>query len=354
MIDQTPGKGKKIVILILALALLVGTVSILGYFYKHQQVLAADRNGLNVTGTVEARTVMASFKVAGKIENIMVEEGDEVQKGQELAALDSRELEAKVMQAQGACEAAQGQLIQAGTAVPLTSQQIDAKITQAQAVVDKAEVGVTNAGQQLERVQALYAGGAVSKQQLDQAQNAYDAAVNDLEAAQGQYDEARSARLTVDVAESQCSAASGLYKQAQGALAEAQAYLDNTVLTAPISGYITGKMLDEGEMLNAGTPVFEISDLKHTYVSVFVDETKIGLVKLGQEVDISVDAYPDQVFIGNVVWISDAGQFAVKKAVSEQDSHDIRSFEVKIDVPNDDLRLKTGMTATAAIINEGN
>ena len=89
----------------------------------------------------------------------------------------------------------------------------------------------------------------------------------------------------------------------------------------------------------------------HTYVKVFIDETKIGRVKLNQPAEITVDAYPDKVFKGKVVWINDAGQFAVHKAINEQYSHDIRSFEVKIDVPNQDMQLKTGMTAVVKIVD---
>ena len=88
-----------------------------------------------------------------------------------------------------------------------------------------------------------------------------------------------------------------------------------------------------GELVNAGTPVLEITDIEHTYVKVFISETKIGRVHLDQEAEVSVASFPDRVFKGRVVWINDAGDFAVRKAVSEQDEHDLRSFEVKIDLP---------------------
>lgn len=344
-------KKKKIIILGLCLIIVVGAGGILGgYFHFQHKALAENRAALTVTGTIEAKTIVASFKVPGRIESISVQEGDAVTKGEELAVLDKRELEAKLRQAQGAREAAEGQVSQAGIAISLTGQQIEAKVEQAKAVLSKAQVGVTNAEQQLERVHKLQEGGAASQSMADQAQNAYDAAVQDLEAARGQLNESITARLQVQVAESQYKAATGLYQQADGSLAEAEAYVDNAVLKAPYSGYITDQFLEEGEMLNAGTPVFEITDLEHTFVKVFIDETKIGRVQIGQEAQISLDAYPGQVFKGKVVWINDAGQFAVKKAISEQYSHDIRSFEVKIEIPNEKLQLKTGMTATVKII----
>jgi len=117
-----------------------------------------------------------------------------------------------------------------------------------------------------------------------------------------------------------------------------------------MSGYITQKYLQLGEMLNAGTPVFEITDLAHTYVNIYISEDKIGRVQLNQEAEITVDAFPERVFKGKVVLVNGAGEFAVKKAINEQYEHDIRSFKVKIDVPNSDLALKTGMTARVKII----
>ncbi len=340
-------------VLLLLLMLLTGTVSILyAYFYKHQLAMANESNSLTVTGTIEAKTVMASFKVPGKIDSILVKEGSAVEKGQELAVLDSREMEAKLLQAEGAYDAATGVAQQAGSNILLTEQSVDAAIKQAQAVVSQAEVGLTDAQQKYQRVKTLYEGGAASDSTFDEASNNLAVARSKVEAAQGKLNEVLAAQIKVQLARAQYEAAIGQSKQAEGAVQEAQAYLDNTHLYSPISGYITAKMLEEGEMLNAGTPVFEITDLEHSYVKVFIDEKKIGRVRLNQEAMVKVEAYPEKVFRGKVVWINDAGEFAVHKAVNEQYNHDIRSFEVKIDLPNEFLELKTGMTATVSLIEE--
>ena len=342
--------SKKTAIMALFMVLIIAAISILGgYFYRQQQVSASNSSALTATGTIEARTVMASFKVPGKIAAIMVEEGSLVEKGQELAVLDSRELEAKAAQAQGAYEAAQGLAGQAADGIPLTAQSVDAAIKQAQALVAQAEAGLTNAKQKYDRAKALYEGGAVAASVYDEATNNLAAAQSQYDAAQGKLNEAQAALTKVKISAAQYDAALGQSKQAQGAVQEAQAYLENAHLLAPLSGYVTARMLEEGEMLNAGTPVLEITDLKHTYVKVFVDESKIGRVHLNQSAAIKVPAYPDKVFNGTIVWISDAGQFAVHKAINEQYEHDIRSFEIKIDVPNDSLELKTGMTAIVTI-----
>lgn len=345
-------KTKKILALTLLLTIIALAALIFYSLHENRAEAIRTQESLSATGTVEAKKVSASFKVAGRIENMLVEEGSWVEPGQELARLDSRELGARLNQASGAFDAAKAQARQAADSVPLTSGQIEAAIEQAQAKVAQAEVGVKNARDLYDRMDNLYRSGAISEKSYTDAKNSCELAENVLREAQAALAQALSARLKVDLAQAQYEAAEGQSSQAGGALQEAQAYLDNTRLLAPISGFITQKNLEPGEMVNAGTPVFEISDLPHTYVKVFISEKKIGRVQLGQDVEVTVDSFPGRVYHGNVVWINNAGEFAVRKAVNEQYDHDIRSFEVKIDVPNPDLSLKTGMTAHVNIIEQ--
>lgn len=342
---------KKIIVVFFFLGLAAASVLIFrDYFYKNQEVLTKEHEVLNFTGTVEAKTVMVSFKIPGRIADIFVDEGDEVEKGEELACLESQELYAKLAQAQGAYKAAEAQAREAANSISLTDQQIETAIEQARAKVAQAEVGLKDARQAYDRAKFLHDSGAISDKDFDSATNNYELAQKKLAEAKAGLDQAIAARLKVKVAQSQYEAALGQSEQAKGAVQEALRYLDNTHLTAPVSGYVTQKMFEPGEMANAGTPVFEITDLKHTYVKIFVDEKKIGRVHLNQQAEIRVDSYPGRVFKGKVVWINDAGEFAVRKAVNEQYDHDIRSFEVKIDVPNPNLDLKTGMTARVKIL----
>ena len=230
---------------------------------------------------------------------------------------------------------------------------MEATIAQTEAKVAQAEIGLKDAKTAYDRAVELFEGGAIPQKSLEDATNAQDLAQRKLEEAQAGLEQALAARQSIEIAKSQHQAAQGTVQQASGAVQKAEAYLSNTHLLAPMSGYITQKYLHQGEMLNAGTPVFEITDLEHTFVNIYISEDKIGRVKLNQEAEISVDAFPDQVFQGKVVLINGAGEFAVKKAINEQYEHDLRSFKVKINVPNPDLLLKTGMTARVKLIEEG-
>jgi HlyD family secretion protein len=343
-------KTKKILTLTLFLIIMVLTILVFLSLHRSRIAAVREQESLTATGTVEAMKVTASFKVAGKIENLLVDEGGWVEQGQELASLDSRELDARLSQASGAFEAASAQARQAGESVPLTSLQVEAAIEQARAKVAQAGVGVNTARDLYERMENLYSSAAISEKAYSDAKNNYELARNVLTEAQAALDQALAARLKVNIARAQFEAAAGQSSQAGGVVEEAQAYLDNTHLLAPITGFITQKYLEQGELVGAGTPVFEISDLNNTYVKVYISEKKIGRVRLGQDVEITVDSYPDRVYPGKVVWINNAGDFAVHKAVNELYDHDIRSFEVKIAVPNADLSLKTGMTARVKLI----
>ncbi|AEG61812.1 HlyD family secretion protein [Desulforamulus ruminis] len=344
-------KKKKILLLFLSLMILAALI-LGGYFYKIQTKQAREQESLTATGTLEATRVMASFKVAGRMDALLVDEGARVKKGDLLATLEPKELQAKLSQAQGAHEAALAASQQASEAVPLTRQQVEATIAQCQAKVEQAAVKLRSAKQLYDRMVELHKAGAISDSQLEDATNNYDAAQQQQEEAKAALAQAEAARLQVEVSQAQYDAAVGQVNQAQGALEEAKAYLENSQLKAAMDGFITQKYLEQGEMLNAGTPVFEITDLEHTFVKVFISEKKIGRVHLGQQAEIRVLAFPDKVFKGKVVFVNNAGDFAVKKAVNEQNQHDIRSFEVKIDVPNQDLLLKVGMTATVRILEE--
>ncbi len=345
---------KKGIILILFLGIVAAGILIFNrYFYVQKVALDNERQSLSATGTIEATAVLASFKIPGKLESILVDEGSQVNTGQEIASLEAQEISSDLVTARGAYDAAVAQAKQAADSVSLTSQQVESTINQLKAKVSQAEIGVKDARLTYERASSLFENGAVAQKTLDDAINAYDLAQSKLQEAQAGLDQALAAQTNVSLAQSQYRAAQGAVQQASGAVQKAEVYLKNTHLLSPISGYITEKYLQPGEMLNAGTPVFEITDIDHPYVNIYLSEKKIGRVRLNQISEIIVDAFPNRVFKGKVVLINDAGEFAIQKAIDDQYEHDIRSFQVKIDVPNDDLALKTGMTARVKIIEGG-
>lgn len=328
------------------LLFLGGIITMSGCLEAGSSSLQDMQNSLRAVGSVEAKTVSAAFKVPGKLQDILVDVGEKVVNGQEIANVESGEIAAKVSQAHGAYSAALGQQNQANEAIGLASNTVAATIQQAQAGLDQAKVALVSAEETYQRVKPLWEAGFASQSDFDDATHNYEAKQAQVTQLEGKLAEAQAARSQVSVYRAQYEAAAGQSQMAAGAVQEAEVYLTNTHLYSPLNGYITSKIMEAGEMVNAGTPVLEITDLEHTYVTVYIDEAKIGRVSLGQKASVTVPAYPDRVFEGKVTRIGQAGLFAVQKAINEQYSHDLQSFEVRIDIANADLALKVGMTAT--------
>lgn len=341
--------AKKVSIIIAALIFMSAIFGLSGCFEKQEVSTSETQNALTATGSVEAKTVNVSFKIPGKINDIPVNVGDAVVSGQEVASVESNEIEAKVAQATGAYNAAVGQQNQAHQAIGLADNTVSAKIQQAEAGLEQAKIALQSAQETYDRVKPLYENGFAPKSDFDDATHNLEAKQAQVAQVEGTLAEAYAAESQVSVYRAQYEAAAGQSQMAAGAVQEANVYLENTHLYSPMDGYITSKIMESGEMVNAGTPVLEITDLVHTYVQVYIDEAKIGRVQLGQPAIITVPAYPGREFKGTVTQISSAGTFAVQKAINEQYNHDLQSFEVRIDVDNSDLALKVGMTATVVI-----
>ncbi|MDI6711226.1 MAG: efflux RND transporter periplasmic adaptor subunit [Bacillota bacterium] len=346
--EEVIGRPRNPYRLVIALAAGFLTLSLVLFGLLHlreQQLLARRAEILEVTGTVEADEVMASFKVGGKVERFFADEGDEVRKGQVIARLETDELQVKVSQAKAALEAAKAQLVKAEASVGLQSGVTRSQVEEAEAAVEQARANLEVCEATWRRIQDLYNAGAVSAQERDKAEAEYKAAKGKLAQAEAALEKARSGRLQVSLSEDDVAAARAQVALAQAKYDEALVYLNNATLKAPLGGIVTLRPVEPGETVGAGTPVMRITDLKHTRVRVYVSESKIGRVRPGQKVKVTTEAHPGREFDGVVRWINPAGEFATEKAVNDQHDTDIRAFEVKVDVPNPDLELKTGMTA---------
>src|SRR5574344_975837 len=212
-----------VITLLVILALLgAGFVSLRHFAMRpHQEYLQ---------GQIEARRVMVSGKIPGRISELAVSEGDSVEKGFLIAKISSPEIEAKKIQALGAYKAAKAQATKAKNGA--RSEQIQA----AKAMMDRAADAAKLAKTTYDRVQKLYDEGVVPVQKRDEAETQMSASQAQADAAKAQYTEAINGARTEDKA-----AANALVLQAEGAQAEVNAYLDETKIVAPISGEVTLK-----------------------------------------------------------------------------------------------------------------
>jgi len=285
---------RRVVLILVLLAVVYGIWS-----YKHRKEGYQGGN-ITTTGTVEAVQVSLGFKVAGKVADVPVSEGDRVQMGQILARLEPQDLDVMVSSARAAVESAR-------------------------AALGEARANREKAARDLARMKELSREGAATRQQLDSA----------LAAAQV-------GRAQVDAAEAQMH-------QAESTLAQAKLQRSYAVLTAPQAGQVTEKIHHPGEMINVGTSVVTIANLDTLKVHAPVDETRVGAVRPGDSVVVKVYTFDKRTFPGIVTDVSPAGEFATRKDWGAQ-RRDIRTFDVTAQVPNPQGLLKDGMTAEVTIV----
>ncbi|NPV27469.1 MAG: HlyD family efflux transporter periplasmic adaptor subunit [Firmicutes bacterium] len=295
---------------------------------------------LTATGTIEATRVNISAKISARVENLAVKEGDQVTQGQVLVKLDSAALNAQLTKDEAAVAKAEAYLkdLQAGARQP--------EIREAQAAVQQAQADLAKAEADWQRINQLYAQGASTAQELDRAKTLLETARAQLTAKQQRLELIRSGSRPEAIA-----AASHDVEQARAQLEMTKTNLNETILTAPMSGTVLFKGAEPGELVTAGQPILTLIDLAHLWMRIYVPETEIGQVKLGQAVRITVDSFPNREFSGRVVEISPQAEFTPKFIQTKKERVNL-VFGVKVELDNSEHLLKPGMPADAEIILE--
>lgn len=270
-------------------------------------------SGISGSGRIEADDVRVGAKIPGRIASLTASEGDRVERGQLLARLDAPEIGARVDRAQAGLEAARAALDQARARVGVLEHH-----------AGKAEID-------LERMRALYATGAASSRQVDEAENAYEEMAGQLAAARAA------------VAEAEAS-----IRERRAALDEAAALAAEREVVSPITGVVLYRLAETGEVLDAGRPIFVLIDPASLHLTVYVAETDIDRVHLGDAASVVLDALAERAFVGTVTKIAEEAQFTPRD-VHMADERARLVFAVEIELDNTNGVLKPGMPATAEI-----
>ena len=294
---------------------------------------------LSASGTVEATTADLGFELPGRVAAITVEEGDTVSAGQELARLDTRELEA-------ALEAARARLatVEARLDEVLAGARPQ-EIASAEAALRSATQRAETARRDLERARTLFEGGAISRQALDQAQTA-------VEVAESAHVQAReSLELLREGARSETiQAQRAQVAQARADVTRTEATLANAVVTAPMAGLVTRRHRQRGETVAPGAPVVTLLDRSDRWVRIYVREDQIGRVRIGMRASIASDTYPDRRYEGRVVFIGSEAEFTPRNIQTEAERTKL-VYPVKVRITGDEAHvLKPGLPADVVLI----
>lgn len=294
---------------------------------------------------VKGTIVAVSAKITGRVEKVMVQEGDKVQPGQVIAELDKAELEAQVVQAKGNLAMSQAKL--AATIAGNRHQEV----AQANASVNQATANLDNAKMNYERAQALYNQGAISVQQRDTAKTAANVTKAQYAAAAEQYSLSAEGSRPEDIQMAQAQV-----QQNQGALTNAELQLANATVKAPVAGVIALKSVEDGEVISLGQQLFSIANLSDVWIAANIEESYIGRINVGQPVEFTVDAFPDQKFTGHVSEVGAAtrSQFALLSTENSSSNFTkvTQRLPIKIKEEESTYVLKPGMSAVVTIVTK--
>ena len=303
-------KKKNIIAVLVAVVVIIAAVLLVSRYLKA-------RTPILLQGTTECTTYKASSKIAGRIVDMKVEEGQRVERGELLYTLSTPELDAKLQQAEAVRSAASAidQKVLSGARV----QQIEAAMNMWQ----KAQAGLELARKTYERVQNLYNDGVVPAQKLDEATANYKAMEATALAAKAQYDMATDGARKEDK-----EAAAARVRQAEGAVSEVESYISDAMVYSPVTGEISTIIAEEGELVGSGYPVVAILDMSDLWVTFNVKETLLPGLRIGTRMNGYVPALDSDVEF-EVTYISPQADFATWSATRTQGGFDIRTFAIK-------------------------
>jgi|RhiMetdeSRZDD1v2_1073273.scaffolds.fasta_scaffold52659_5 HlyD family secretion protein len=295
--------------------------------------------------------VNISANTMGRIVQLPVREGDHVREGDLLIRLDSIQTNADVQSAQASLDAAQAEL--EGMAASLKS--ADATINSAKAELRRSEADLTRAKQNFDRADRMSKDGLISREQLERSKTDFDIAEAQVGAAR-----ARLAQTEAQAAQTlkQRDGLALRITQQRSAVTRARDQFSKSTIRSPLEGIITYLPVNEGEIAivgvqnQPGTVLMTIADMSVITAEVKVDETDIANVKLGQEANIKVDAFRDQILRGHV---SEIGNSALTRTTGvatgpQAAAQEAKDFKVVVTLDSPPGDLRPGLSCTAEIV----
>jgi HlyD family secretion protein len=382
----------------LSLAIVLAGGIIFYYWQFHSREIP--ESTIQVSGNIEVTTIDVAFKISGKIDKRLVDEGDIVKEGQLIATLEHKDLLAQKAKAGATLETARSRLPALEKNIDYQDQATTQEISQAQAAVENAQArlqqlldgsrpqeiqsakaGVDQALADMEKKKAdmdrakkLYQDKYIAAQDWDAAKTAYDMAVANYKKAQENYDLvvegprkeeiaagraqleqsqaalrlAKTHRIQIDVLKKELATARGQVKEAASALEVIQTQIEYSNLYAPTSGVVLVKNAEPGEFVVPGGAVVTLGQIEKPWLKAFINESDLGRVKLGQKVSVTTDTYPGKEYPGKVTFISSQAEFTPKNVQTAKERVKL-VYRIKVALENPQNELKPGMPADAQI-----
>jgi HlyD family secretion protein len=354
---------KRILILLIVAVAVTVTGLYAGWFHRDTTLLGS--------GTVEARNIRVGSKVGGRIDKVLVREGDSVQPGQVLITFDDKELQASLEQSRANAEKARRgyrpeEIAEARAAAAQAKADYELRengyrqedIAGAQADLDRAKADEIRTHLDFDRYEALSKKDLVSKQQRDSAEANWKMALAQQQNARQKLDELQRGYRPEEIASAEAH-----YHQAQATLEKLErgnrredvdlakaglsydeARFRERQVVAPSTATVEVLDVRPGDLISPNTPVATLLEKDQIYVRIYIPETEYGRLKLGQKAEVRVDSFPNTVFDGVLEQINQQAEFLPRNVQTREERvHQV--FGVKIRINDPAGRVLAGMAA---------
>lgn len=379
---------------------IVLVLAAIGGYFIWSRTHVEDDSILRLSGNIEFRKIDISFKTAGKLLELAVDEGANVKRGMLLARLDHEQMSRMRTRDSSSVDVAQSNLLQLRTAIEFQQASVASEtalrqaelrqaktklqelldgarpqeVAQARAALNDAKVARDQAARELERAKLLIAREDISQAQFDQYKARFDSTAaqaqnveqrlalvvegprkTDIEAARANVARAEAAirmveaqRLDIQRKQEDLAARRADVERTKAGVSIIDSQLDDTTILAPADGVVLVKSADPGEVLAAGTPVLTIGEIDKPWLRGYVPQSKLGRIQLGMAVSVRSDSYPGKSYQGKISFIASEAEFTPKQIQTNEERVKL-VYRIKVDIVNSNRELKLNMPVDAEI-----
>lgn len=284
-------------------------------------------------GQMEARTINVASRVPGRVLEVLVKEGDFIEKGQPVVRMHLPELEAKLLQAKAQASAAMAResLVDEG---PRPQEKAAAR-----AEWERAKAAAALAEKTWRRIAALYGDGLVSRQRYDEISAERIATANQAMAAREQYNIAM-----IGARSQEKSTAADLSREASAGVEEIASLAANRELVAPVAGQVDKVILVPGEIAGAGFPVLTIVNVQDQWATFNIRESEMPGIEIGRTIEAAVPAIGTEKLPFEIYYISPRANYATWRSTRQNSGYDMKTFEVRARPGQRPPALRPGMS----------
>lgn len=278
---------------------------------------------IEASGTIEGTDVNIGSEVAGRAKEVRVDEGTSVSKGDTLVIIDDREYQIQLRQAAANEEAAEAQY------------RLALEGSRREDVV-QAEAAFKNAESDYQRMKTLLASHTITQKQYDDAEARYVSAKQPYE------------KLNRGLRTNEIVSIKAKRDQAAAQADQLRKKLHDCTILSPTQGIVTLRGVEPGELVGVGSNVLRVTYLEKVKLTIYVNETDLPKVQLGQKATVTVDAFKDRSFAGTVIYKSPVAEFTPKNVQTKEERTKL-VYAVKIQIENPDGSLSPGLPADATL-----